>query len=388
MAKSESVPYWRLSAFYFFYFAALGALLPYWPWYLQHLGYDPGQIGFLMAMLVAIKIVAPNIWGWIADHSGSPLTVIRLGSLGTLASFYAMVLSGDFWSMAYTCAAYSFFWNAALPSFEAITLNHLRGQPERYSRVRLWGSIGFIASVLALGRALDRYSIAELPYAMGLLLFSTWLASLLVPQGPALARRATDDKFWRLLLRGEVLAFLLVSLLIQVAHGPYYVFFTVYLKSHGYSGAQAGQLWSLGVLAEVALFLFAAKLMRRLSLRSLLLAGLLLGTLRWWATPPAVEQVWLLACVQLLHAATYGASHVAAIHLIQQYFGGVHQSKGQALYNSVAYGIGGMLGSYAAGVLWEQWGGPAVFDGAALVSLLAFTIAWLGVGRAPRVSVS
>ncbi|NNF97645.1 MAG: MFS transporter, partial [Halobacteria archaeon] len=62
------MPYWRLSGFYFFYFASLGALLPYWGLYLKSQGYDITAIGDLMAIIMATKIISPNIWGWIADH--------------------------------------------------------------------------------------------------------------------------------------------------------------------------------------------------------------------------------------------------------------------------------------------------------------------------------
>lgn len=384
MGREEGAPYWRLSGFYFFYFAALGSLLPYWPLYLQDLGYDPVRIGAIMAIMSAAKIVAPNVWGWIADHSGRPLTVVRLGSLGTVVAFSTLFWRDDFTAMALCTFAYCFFWNASLPSFEAITLQHLRHQPERYSRVRLWGSIGFIASVMAVGWALDSYPIAYLPYAMVALLSGTWLVSLLVPQGLRAGCPAAGTSFWRLLRRGEVLAFLTMSLLIQMAHGPYYVFFTVYLKDHGYTNSEAGQLWCVGVMAEVLLFWFVAQLLRHLSLRRLLLTSLLLGSLRWWIIALAVEQPLLLATAQLLHAATFGVTHVVAIQLIHRHFGDAHQSKGQALYNSVSYGVGGILGSYLSGVFWLSWGAIWEYAAAAAVSLLAFVIAWFGVGRVSK----
>ncbi|TAN53655.1 MAG: MFS transporter [Methylococcaceae bacterium] len=378
------VPYWRLSGFYFFYFAALGALLPYWPVYLQSLGYDPGRIGVLMAILAGTKIIAPNIWSWIADHSGRPLTVIRLGALCAVLSFCALYGNRDYTAMALLTGAYSFFWNAALPAFEAITLHHLQEQSERYSRVRLWGSIGFIGGVLAVGGLLSLFPIADLPYAILAMLINMWLTSLLVPAGKAMARQADTPRFWHLLWRGEVLAFLLVSFLVQVAHGPYYVFFTVYLKSHGYSDGAVGWMWSLGVIAEIVLFWCVTHWLKRVALRQLLLSGLLLGSLRWWVIPLVVDQPWLLAASQLLHAATFGITHVVAIHLMHRHFSGVHHNKGQALYNSTSFGAGGMLGSYLSGALWLSWGATWEFQAAAWVSLSALLIAWFGVGRSAK----
>jgi len=105
--------YWRLSAFYLLYFASLGALVPYWSVYLQARGFSAAQIGELMALLMATKIVAPNLWGWLADHSGRRMAVIRSASLLSLLTFLGVFWVGGYWGMALVMAAFSFFWNAS-----------------------------------------------------------------------------------------------------------------------------------------------------------------------------------------------------------------------------------------------------------------------------------
>ncbi|MDH3934930.1 MAG: MFS transporter, partial [Gammaproteobacteria bacterium] len=152
--------YWRLSGFYLFYFASLGALLPYWSLYLKSLDFSITEIGQLMAILMATKIVAPNVWGWIADHTGQRMAIIRVASLLSIITFAGVLVSDAFWWLVLVLVLFSFFWNATLPQFEATTMSHLGGEMHRYSGIRLWGSVGFIVAVAGLGVLLGYLGVA------------------------------------------------------------------------------------------------------------------------------------------------------------------------------------------------------------------------------------
>lgn len=387
--QAEPLPYWRLSGFYFFYFAALGAFLPYWPLYLQAEGYDHAQIGLLMALLPATKLVSPTLWGWLADRCDRSVFLVRLSSWLTAISFGALLIGGDFKAVATGTLVMSFFWNAPLPLFEAVTLAYLAGRTGRYSRIRLWGSVGFIASVSLLGWGLDgRFAIACLPQLMLVLFLVMGAVSLSVRERSVRLPGHGEGSLWAILRQGPVMAFFAVAMLIQVAHGPYYTFFSVYLHDHGFDGARTGLLWSLGVVAEIALFLVLERVLRRFGLRRVLLAAIGLGALRWWLMARFVDQPVLLAAAQLLHAATFGASHAVAIQLVHRFFAGRHQGKGQALYSSLSYGFGGMVGSYWSGLVWDPLGPQLVFLLAASCSAPALIIAWFWVDRSPRTAAS
>ncbi|MGR9107185.1 MAG: MFS transporter [Gammaproteobacteria bacterium] len=377
-----SVPYVRLSAFYVFYFAALGALLPYWSLYLESLGFDASQIGELIALLVGTKIIAPNIWGWIADRSGRSIQVIRTASLVTTIAFLGTFLDSGFLWMAGVTLVFSFFWNAALPQFEALTFLHLKHDPHGYSRVRLWGSIGFVVSVFWAGRFLDERTISALPPVIAVLLAGIWLASLAVPGKPAsIAAPGSSTGFVGLLRKPVVVAFLVVVCLAQVAHGPYYVFYSIDLKDHGYDNGRIGQLWSLGVIAEIVLFVYMPALLKRSTLRLILLLSVLAGSVRWILIGYCVDQPLVLVFAQILHAMTFGSTHIAAVHIVHRYFRDGSHGRGQALYSSMSFGLGGMLGSYLSGAMWDHFGRLVVYQAASSVSLLAFVIAfrWLRV---------
>ena len=173
----------------------------------------------------------------------------------------------------------------------------------------------------------------------------------------------------------------MVYLLLQLAHGPYYVFYSIYLNQFNYTATIIGLLWALGVGAEVLLFVFMKQILQRVSLRRILLTSILLSICRWLMIAFFVESLSCMVIAQLLHAATFGASHIVAIHLVHQYFGEHHQGKGQALYSSMSFGLGGMIGSLYSGYFWDLYGSWFVYSMAAVSCFIAYIVAYIWVGR-------
>jgi len=379
--QKHDMPYWRLSNFYLFYFASLGAFIPYWSVYLQSLGFAPREIGELMAILMATKIVSPNIWGWIADHTGKRMIIVRFGCLAALVVFCGVFFRQDYWWLVGVMVGYSFFWNAALPQFEATTFSYLGDRSESYSNIRVWGSVGFVLSVSLVGLALDYYDAQLLPYISLFLLLGIWLASLIVKERDAGQINLHQEPLRKILFRPHVIALFLSCMLMQASHGPYYTFYTIYMESHGYARAWVGQLWSLGVIAEVVIFLIMYKLVNRFGLRNLLLASLACASIRWILTGVFVDSAWVMVFAQTLHAASFGVYHAAAIQLIHKYFTGKHQGRGQALYSSMSFGVGGALGSLYSGYLWDVIGEQSIFYVAAIISACGFAVAWFGLEK-------
>ncbi|MCK5189087.1 MAG: MFS transporter, partial [Methylococcales bacterium] len=339
------------------------------------------EIGELSALMVATKIIAPNLLGWIADHTGKSLRVVRITSFFAALIFIGFIFKESYLWVAIITVGFSFFWNAALPQFEAATLFHLKEQAHRYSQIRLWGSIGFIVSVLAIGRAIEVVTIDYLPeLVIGLLTF-IWLVSLITPEAHASIQERDGIGIFQIIKKPEIIAFFVVYMLLQLAHGPYYVFYSIYLNQFDYSPTLIGFLWALGVSAEVLLFIFMKKILAWVSLRSILLISIFLSICRWLMIAFYVESMPLMIFAQLLHAATFGSSHVVAIHLVHKYFGSYHQGKGQALYSSLSFGLGGMIGSLYSGYFWDSYGPLIVYSMAAASCFIAFIIAYIWVGR-------
>jgi PPP family 3-phenylpropionic acid transporter len=376
--------YWRLSGFYLFYFASLGALLPYWSLYLKSLDFSITEIGQLMAILMATKIVAPNVWGWIADHTGKRITIIRMASLLAAISFAGVFAGNAFWWLALVLVVFSFFWNATLPQFEATTMNHLGDDMHRYSGIRLWGSIGFILAVAGLGVLLGQYNIVVLPTVLLGLFTLIWLNSLWVPESAAGHLPLDQEPLRRVLRRPVVLSLLGVSFLMQASHGPYYSFFSLYMEDLGYSTTIIGQFWALGVLSEIGVFLLMPVLLPRFGARRLLLIAALLTMLRWLLTAYYADNLAIITFSQTLHAASFGLYHAVMIFLIHSLFTGSHQGRGQALYSSISFGAGGAAGTLVSGYLWAGLGPQAMYLMAAAICLCAAAVVLFGVRGIPE----
>lgn len=381
--ETPAPPYWRLSGFYLFYFATLGALLPYWGLYLQSLGFTPQKIGELMALLMATRIVAPNIWGYIADHSGRRMIIVRIASLLAALVFSIVYLNHSYWTLAGVMVTFSFFWNGTLAQVEVTTLTHLGKKTHHYSRVRLWGSVGFILSAALLGSLLDRTGMNLLPTVILILMTGIWLMSLVVPESNLHRHYSNHGPLWRVLQKPEVLTFFAAAFLMQASHGPYYTFYTIYLEGYGYSRGLIGSLWALGVMAEVGLFLAMHRLLPTLGVRWMLLGSLLLASFRWLLVGLFPSHLPLMVLAQLLHAATFGAFHAAAIDWVHRHFTGAHQGRGQALYSSLGFGAGGAFGSFYSGHLWAMEPSSA-YLAAAAIGITAFCLAYPTIGRSAQ----
>ncbi|MGE8360457.1 MFS transporter [Pseudomonas sp.] len=370
-----AVPYWRLSGFYFFYFSLLGATAPFLALYFDHLGFSAARIGELVAIPMLMRCIAPNLWGWLGDHTGQRLAIVRVGAFCTLVCFAGIFISHEYAWLALIMATHAFFWHAVLPQFEVITLAHLREQSARYSQIRLWGSIGFIAAVVGLGQLFELLSLDAYPWAMVLLMAGIVVSSFWVPNAQPQMRpnSLTEGGFLRQLRRPGILAFYVSVGLMQLSNGPYYTFLTLHLESLGYSRGLIGQLWALGVLAEIVLFMVMAKLLARYSLRTVLLASFLITAVRWLLLGNLADHLLVLLFAQLMHAATFGAFHAAAIHFVQRSFADRQQGQGQALYAALA-GVGGALGALYSGYSWNTLGPAWTFALASLAALAAAII--------------
>jgi PPP family 3-phenylpropionic acid transporter len=368
--------HWRLSAYYFFYFAFIGGFSTYFGLYLLSLGISAWHIAVLMSLMQVMRLVSPNFWGWLADRLGQRARVVLLSAAASLVAFSLFFAVDGFVGLFVAMALLGFFWSASLPLIEAITLGHLHAQPELYGRVRLWGSLGFIVAVTAMGAMLDRLPVVAMLWISLVLLFGIFLVALLVVDAPIADEPTPINRLADTLRRAEVRALLLACFFMAMAHAPYYVFYSIYLDSHGYSKTLIGGFWAVGVIAEILVFLAMPKLMRQFSLRRILLSCFAAATLRFLAIGWAVDVLALLLFAQILHGMTFGAFHATSVASLNRWFARQHQARAQALYGSVSFGAGGMIGGLLAGQAWDTLGPGMTFSAAAVSAACGGWFIW------------
>ena len=375
----------RLAAYYFAFFAHAGAYVSYISLYLAGRSLDAREIAFAVAMPQLSRIVAPALWGWLADawgarYAGARRAIVVFSAFVTFAGFVALHFQETAGTIALTLLLMSLFSAGASPLVEAITFSVLESRPGRtghYGPIRLWGSIGFIVAVLGVGVWLDSAGASILTGVLIALSGAACVVSLALPRGGAVRSTPSGERLADVLRRPGVLAFFGACFCMTAAHGTLYVFYSLYLEQAGYSKTLIGALWTVGVIAEILLFLRLPQLMRRFSLRAVLLASLACAVVRFLAIGWGAESLALLAAAQLLHAATFGAFHAASVAAVHRFFPGTLAARGQALYSSIAYGLGGVAGSLVAGWTWVAYGPSASFAVSALFAAMgAIFVAW------------
>lgn len=385
------VPARRLAAVYFAYFAFVGAFSPYFGLYLQSIGMTAWQIGALLAEMQFMRVFAPNAWGWLADRTGQRTPFLRLAMLLATLAFSGLFFASAFVPLALVLALQAFSSGGANPLIESITLGHLRGELQRYGAIRLWGSVGFIITVLAVGYQLDRLPASTLLWSVFATLLATFALTLVaIPDSPT-RHAAKGVPVMDVLRRPEVIAFFVACFFMTVAHGPLYAFYSIYLAGHGYSKSVIGVLWSLGVLAEIVVFWLMPAWSLRFSMRQVLIASFACAVLRFVLIGWGVDSLLVLIFAQVLHGATFGSYHAAALALVNQWFRHGREVRGQALYASISFGAGGMLGAAASGIAWEALGPAWTFSlasTAAGAGLLALVIQRKMTGNEETTSAS
>ena len=378
--RSE-VPYRRLSFFYFLYFALLGCIAPFWGLFLQAREFSAEDIGFLMAAFAAIRILAPNLWAHAAGHFSSPLVMVRWAGVLTALCFAGVWWANSLSSMLLVMLAYGFFWAAMLPQYETITMQALNNRIDDYSKIRLWGSVGFIVAVVALGWLFDVLSVNYLPAVMLVIMLLITANGFFLSASATLREEKKGQNFISQALQKPVIIFISITVLLQISHGTYYTFFSIYLEQLGYSKSAIGLLWSLGVFSEVILFWQFHRLLHLLSWRGWVMISLILTAVRWLLISQQADQLILLLVAQVLHAFSFGAMHAVSMRYIQHYFSRANQAQGQALYSSIGFGLGGAIGAWGCGIFWNKLGGDQVFALSAVIAVVAFLIAWTGLRR-------
>ena len=378
MSSSHNL-HWRLSRFYFFYYFFVGSFVPYWGIYLQSENFSPSSIGILLSLFQISRIVAPNFWGWLADHTGHRVKWIKLTSFLGLIGFIGIFWAKGFFWIFLVMSALSLFTSSTLPLAESLTLAHLATTDGHYSRIRLWGSIGFIVASLFLGYLIDLQGINILLWVLLITQAIIFFLSNTIPEAKEIHHKKNDLSIWKIIKTPSVVALLIGCTLMVSAHGVLYNFYSIYLKEHGYSSATIGWLWAVGVICEIFIFMLMPKILRRYSLKTILLISLFLGVIRFILIGASPDQFYLLLIAQMFHAATFGSFHAASIEVIAYFFKGRNQSRGQAIYNSVAYGIGGTIGGLGGGYLIQYLGGQLGFMIAAISPLIGFIVIWYGL---------
>ena len=377
--------YWRLSRFYFFYYFFVGLFVPYWGLYLQSKSFTAFQIGILLSLFQISRIFAPNFWGWLADHTNKRARWIRLASFIGCLGYVGIFWADSFFLIFLVMMSMSLFTSSTIPLAESLTLSHLASTNGSYSNIRLWGSVGFIIASFFLGILIDIYSVTILVWALLFTQLIILFLSFSIPDKKFELIGDTKRSIFKILKKPEVISLLIGCALMVSSHGLLYNFYSIFLKEQGYSSSLIGILWSIGVIFEIFIFILMPKILSKFNLKEVLLISLFLAVIRFFLIGNYVDILWILILAQMLHAATFGSFHVASVELVSVHFNREHHSRGQSIYNSITYGVGGTIGGLGGGLMIDQYGAASTFMFSSILPLIGFIVIFFGLRNAPKV---
>ena len=364
---------------YVLYFGVLGIFLPFFNLYCFHLGLSGFEIGVLSAVRTVTTAFFPLLWGALADRYQVRKPIYIGCSVISTAIWAMFLMTTEFLPMLVIMLFYGIFYAPIIAFLEAFTMDHLGKEKRRYGVIRVWGSISFILVVLVVGRVID---VAPIRIILVLILAGSILQSFLSTQvpGPSRLQDQTTGSGFFLLARRPVFLFLCSAFLMLVSHGTYYGFFSIHLESLGYGGTFIGFAWALASAAEILVMINSERIFQRFSLRTVLVFSFLVAAVRWtflgWATSATV-----ILLTQLLHAATYGAFHMASILYIDSLMPAAAKTFGQSANNAVTYGLGMMTGFFLNGFLFDRLGAQPLFMLSAATAIVGVGVLMVGGRR-------
>ncbi|MBU3636219.1 MFS transporter [Polynucleobacter sp. es-MAR-4] len=370
---------WAFGSFFFLYFAYVGLVSPYASLFFLDRGFSVIEIAVLMSMLQITRIVGPFSWGWLSDYLSDRIGIIRFCACLAAVTFLCIFFLQSYIAFFIWMFVLHTILSSLMPLGESATVHALfkdNSFDKRYGRLRLWGSIGFIAMVLFAGELFQRKGIELYPIVGAVILTFLALVTFRLHEPKMERRKMVKGELLIVLFNPDVRWFLLSGFFMIFAHAALYVFYSLYLANLGYDKFQIGLFWALGVAAEVIFFYYQSKVLSRLDPEVVLQIAFGIGVFRFILIA-FFPVTWVLILAQLMHAGTFGAHHSAATKLLQRWFTGPLQARGQALMATVSYGLGGTLGGLVAGWLWEASQPRNVF----VMAALACGLAGMAIGK-------
>jgi PPP family 3-phenylpropionic acid transporter len=371
----------RAAFFYAVSNVLLGVHLPFFPVWLQSTGFDAGQVGAILAATAMLRVVSVPLATGVADRSFGLRPTIVVLAFATACGFTALGLVSGPWLIVGLTVFTAFAHTPSVALQDAYTLRGLRARSVAYGPVRLWGSIFFILANLGAGVAFDLIDTRNLIWLLAVSAVATAMSAMFLmplPQAPLRSGgESADLPLWR---TPRFVAIVLAASLIQSSHAVYYGFSTITWKAAGFDGIAIGSLWALGVIAEIVLFALSGRLPPGFGPVPLMVLGGIGATIRWigLAFDPTG---WTLPLLQVLHAFSFGATHLGAVAFIAH---AAPEGRGATAqgYFSAVQGVTMSACMLLAGTLYESIG-VASYGAMAAVALAGALITVAVLVRMP-----
>ena len=357
------------SGFFFAYFTCFGLVLPFMPYWMVSRGLDAEEAALILSSAFVSKVFFGLGVGVLADATGHKKRWIIALSVLAFLGFSVFLQFETFWPMLLTWFVVGALQTSHIPMVDGLAIAATRLGKLNYSKARLWGSVAFIISSTLSGLYITAFTIEAYPQLLLVLAAIVIVFSLSLPDIRPQAKTNRKLAFIELFKLPGFVVIVAAGSLLQASHGALYTIGTLHWIKAGISESVIGLLWAQGVAAEVVLFAVGMWLLIRVGVKGLLWMAVVAAVVRW-VTLGLSTDVAVLFIVQLLHAFTFAATHLAINQYITQKVPDQLTASAQTLYDSLALGAFMGISMTIAGSLYEHISGQ-VFWVMALISLFA-----------------
>ena len=332
----------RTGAVYGCLLLMVGVMLPFLPVWLAARGFSIADIAFALGCQSVVRVVATPVITYMADrYRARRRFIISLALMSACFMLIAALVDAKS-AIIVMIVLSAGTWAPIMPMLDAVAVEQSDTGHYDYGRVRIAGSVTFIAGSLGAGALLsviDKTGLIWILVATHVLLaFSGFALPKLGAARQGQSRSLTPGAAWKVLLTGSFALLVIVAGLTQASHAVYYGFGSLHWETLGYSGVTIGALWSVGVVAEIVLFMYARRSVDRMGPVLLLMAGAGIGVFRWTAMaidPP----ILIVATLQVLHAASFGMTHLGTIYYVRRFMDADYAGTAQGVFGAISGGV-------------------------------------------------
>jgi len=326
----------KFSLVYFSIFIVIGINAPFFPLWLSSKGFTERYIAIILAASVLTKLLANPFFAGLGDKYGNRKIPMLYLSFISAIILFSLNIFNSLYLIAFMAITSWALFAPLMPLTESLTTTAIKKYNFDYGNTRLWGSVSFIIIAFFGGIIIEKYGLKYVPILMTIGALFLFLSIIIMPTIPSLPARKKFSTY-ALLKNRNFFPFLLACGAIQSSHGIYYGFSTIYWKSIGISETVIGALWAEGVVFEIILLAYFYKFKNYTSPKIFIIIAGVMAIIRWTLMAYA-DTIFFIALIQILHAFTFGLTHLAAINFISEVMPVRAQAKSQALYSAISMG--------------------------------------------------
>jgi MFS transporter, PPP family, 3-phenylpropionic acid transporter len=376
-----------MSAFYFFYFGAMGSYLPFVNLYFQDIGLQGRAIGLLAALPPLVLLFGSPLWGAIGDRFNIHRYLLPVATFGSIVPVLIMSRTEHFGALALLVAWAAFFVNPVVPLIDSAVLDRVAGTPTSYGQVRTWGTLGFMTLTLAAGFVLTWLGLRWLFYANALMLFIAGLLALWLPRRRQALRSSFRAGLGSLLRQRPLALFLAGSFLVGATLQAFYAFYPLHLEALGGDASWVGTAGSLAALSELPVVFYSGALLAWLGVRRTVVLGYLLLALRW-ALLAVLRLPLPVLLTNALHGVTFVPFMVGGITFVERRTPSGLHATAQGMLFATGFGMGAAAGALLGGFIYEAAGGPGLFAVGSVAAVVAAGLVTLAGAAQPEPATS